>query len=88
MIGDASEIKAVLEEEKAALKDDNFIEEDDDKQNMDKSFFTSNLKFKDEDFDELQEMGKNLKKNDTIMNILIFILLVVFTVSIIFYVLK
>lgn len=88
MIGDPSEIKAALEEEKAAMKDDNFIEEDDDKKNMDKTFFTSNMKFKDEDFDELQEMGKNLKKNDTIMNILIFILLVVFTTSIIFYFLK
>ncbi|MCI9233335.1 MAG: hypothetical protein HFH08_01910 [Bacilli bacterium] len=88
MVGDPSSIKAALEEEKAAMKDDNFLEEDDDKKNMDKTFFTSNMKFKDEDFDELQEMGKNLKKNDTIMNILIFILLVVFATSIIFYFLR
>ena len=70
--------------------DNNFIEDDkdDDKQNMDKSFFTSSLNFKEEDFDEIQEMGKSIKKNDTLMNILIFILLVVFVTCIIFYVLK
>lgn len=86
MIQDPAEIKAALAQEKQELKDDNFIEEE--KQDMDKTFFTSNLNFKEDDFDELEEMGKNMKKNDTIMNILIFILLVVFATSIIFYILR
>lgn len=86
MVGDASSIRPILEEEKETKKENSDIE--DDKQNMDKSFFTSSLNFKEDDFDEIQEMGKNLKKNDFWMNILIFILLVVFTTSIIFYILK
>ncbi len=88
MVGDASAIKAVLEEEKKQLKDDNYLEVEDDKANMDKSFFTSSLNFKDEDFDELQEMGKNLKKNHSMLKVLIFILLVIVTVVIIFFILK
>lgn len=86
MIQNPAEIKAALAQEKQELKDDNSIEEE--KQDMDKTFFTSNLNFKEDDFDELEEMGKNMKKNDTIMNILIFILLVVFATSIIFYILR
>lgn len=86
MVGDASSIRPILEEEKEKQKEND--ETEDDKQNMDKSFFTSSLNFKEDDFDEIQEMGKNLKKNDFWMNILIFILLVVFTTSIIFYILK
>ena len=90
MVGDPSSIKDALAKEKEDLKDDNYLEDDkdDDKQNMDKSFFTSSLNFKEEDFDELGEMSKKIKKNDLLMNILIFVLLVVFTTSVIFYVLK
>ncbi len=88
MVGDASAIKEVLEEEKRQLKDDNYLEVEDDKANMDKSFFTSSLNFKDDDFDELQEMGKNLKKNHSVLKVLIFILLVVVTVGLIFFFLK
>lgn len=89
MVGDSSAIRKALEEEKKVLKDDNFLDdENDDKKNMDQSFFTSNLNFKDEDFEELQEMSKNIKKNDKVMNILIFILLVIFTTCVIFWILK
>ena len=89
MVGDSSAIRKALEEEKKVLKDDNFLDdENDDKKNMDQSFFTSNLNFKDEDFEELQEMSKNIKKNDKLMNILIFILLVIFTTCVIFWILK
>lgn len=86
MVGDSKAIKAVLEEEKEMQKDDNFIE--DEKQGMDSTFFTSSLNFKDEDFDELQEMSRNLKKNNRLMKILVFILLVVITASLIFFLLK
>lgn len=86
MVGDASSIEKILNEEKESLKDDNYL--DDEKQNMDKSFFTSSLNFRDEDFDELQEMSHNLKKNNRLMKVLIFILLVVATASIIFFLLK
>lgn len=86
MVGDASAIKAVLEEEKNELKDDNYLE--DDKQNMDKSFFTSSLNFRDEDFDELQEMSQDLKKSRFILHVLAFILLVIVTASFIFFLLK
>lgn len=86
MVGDASSIREALAKEKEELKDDNYF--DDEKQNMDKSFFTSSLNFKEEDFDELQEMNRNVKKNERLMNVLIFILLVIFTTCIIFYFLK
>lgn len=89
MVGDPSAIRKALEEEKKELKDDNFLDDDnDDKKNMDQSFFTSSLNFNDEDFEELQEMSKNIKKNDKLVNVLIFILLVVFTTCVIFWVLN
>lgn len=86
MVGTSASIKSLLEAEKEDLKDNNYLE--DEKQNMDKSFFTSSLNFRDEDFDDLQEMSQNLRKNNSLMKVLIFILLVVGTASIIFFLLK
>lgn len=77
MVGEASSIHNIIEEEKNEKKKmDNTAE-------MDKSFFTSTMSFSDEDFEEFKNMGKNVKKN----NILIIILMIIMVLAIIGFVL-
>ena len=44
---------------------------------MDNSFYTSSMNFSKEDFEELDDINKSLKKNNIWITILVFILLVV-----------
>lgn len=44
---------------------------------IDKSFFTSSLNFKDEDFEELKEINTRLKKNNSLIVFLLIILILV-----------
>ena len=77
MVGDASSIHKIIEEEKEDQKKiDNTSE-------MDKSFFTSTMSFNDEDFEEFKNMGRNVKKN----NILIIILMIIIVLAIIGFIL-
>ena len=76
MVGDASSIHKIIEDEKVEQKKmDNTSE-------MDKSFFTSTMSFSDEDFEEFKNMGKNVKKN----NILIIILMIIMVLAIVGFV--
>ena len=76
MVGDASSIHKIVEEEKEEQKkNDNTAE-------MDKSFFTSTMSFSDEDFEEFKNMGKHVRKN----NILIIILMIIIILAIIGFV--
>lgn len=69
MVGDSSSIKAILEETKEdKLHDTNEI---------DKSFFTSSLGFKDKDFEQLQDLSQSINKNNKIMKIILIVLFVV-----------
>lgn len=70
MIGDVSSIKKILDEEKNSTSYE--------KTDIDKSFYTSSLGFKESDFEELKDMNDNLKRN----NILIKIFLTVITLII------
>ena len=67
-----------------SLKDDEFlveeafIKKDDDKEeDMDDLFYTNSMKFSKEDFEELDDINKNLKKNNIWITILVFIILVI-----------
>lgn len=70
MFGNTSAIKAIIEEK----------EEDDELHNtaeMDKSFFTSSLGFKENDFEQLQNLNKSINKNNKIMKVILIILFIV-----------
>ena len=43
---------------------------------LDKSFFTNSMKFKNEDFDQLSYINKNLKKNNLLIKILLLIIFI------------
>ena len=45
--------------------------------NIDKSFFTSSMDFSSEDFEDLKEIKENIKKNNLLTKVLLFILLVI-----------
>lgn len=51
---------------------------------LDKSFFTSSLGFKDDDFEEMKDMNVNLKRSNILMKIFIFIFSVALLTGIIF----
>lgn len=52
-----------------------------EKNELDKSFFTSSLGFKEEDFEELTDIKQNLKTNNTLIKILLVILTIAFLVG-------
>lgn len=74
MVGDSKSINAILkdvilEEEKEKKKD-----EPDD---IDKTFFTSSLNFNNNDFEELKNINSTLRKNNILIKILMFMLVVI-----------
>lgn len=69
MIGNPAAIQAVLDEKKE--------EELHNTDQMDKSFFTSSLGFKEQDFEQLQDLNKSIKKNNKIMKVVLIILFIV-----------
>lgn len=71
MVGDASSIKKIIEEEKNGLK----IEQD---PQIDRSFYTTNFGLTKKDFEEIQlQQDGPKKKNTTIIIIIIVVLLIV-----------
>jgi hypothetical protein len=70
MIGDSKSIKSIIEEEKKADK-----AEDDEE--VDKSFYTSSLNFKNKDFEQLKDINNSIKKNNTLIKFMLAILIIV-----------
>lgn len=66
-----------------SLKDDGIlveetsIKKEDDKEDMDDLFYTNSMKFSREDFEELDDINKNLKNNNVWITILVFVILVI-----------
>ncbi len=54
--------------------------------NIDKSFFTSSMDFSSKDFEDLKEIKENIKKNNILTKILLFILLVIIITGVLFLV--
>ena len=52
---------------------------------MDKSFYTSSFGFTDDDFEELKDVHSTLKKNNLLMKIFIFVILVVLVTVAIYF---
>lgn len=81
MVGDAESIKKIIEEEK-----NNNVEEE--TMDLDKSFFTSSLGFKPEDFEDLKDIKHNIKKNNLLIKILLVVIVVIIILGILFIILK
>lgn len=76
MVGDSSAIRAVLQQ----TKDEKLHETGE----MDNSFFTSSLNFKDKDFEQLQDLSNSIDKNNKIMKIILIILFVIIFIALAF----
>ena len=66
---------------------DEFIKNTNDDENtedLDKSFFTSSLSFGNKDFEELSDIKTSLKKNNILISILVFISLVIVITGVLF----
>lgn len=72
-------IKSLLED---AKKEE--IKKNRENEEMDKSFYTSSLNFGENDFEQLSNINHNLKKNNILIKILVFIILLLVTAGIIF----
>ena len=76
-----NQVKEEINNEDTQLQNTKLIQE-----NLDKSFFTSSMDFSSEDFDDLKEIKENIKKNNLLTKILLFILLVIIITGVIFLV--
>ena len=52
------------------------------KNNIDTSFYTSGMKFKSKDFEELEEMNSNIEKNNKLIKVLITIISIILILGI------
>lgn len=80
MVGDADSIKKIIDEEKNNYQDDTM--------DLDKSFFTSSLGFKAEDFEDLKDIKHNIKKNNLLIKVLLGVIGVAIVGFIVFMMLK
>ena len=73
-------IGKLLEEAKANEQ------EQEEKQEIDKSFYTSSVSFTDTDFEDLKEINVTLKKNNVLIKILLVVLLIIILTGIGYFV--
>lgn len=76
-----NQVKEEINNENTQLQNTKLIQE-----NLDKSFFTSSMDFSSEDFEDLKEIKENIKKNNLLTKILLFILLVIIITGVLFLV--
>jgi len=81
MVGDASSIKKIIEEEKQNKVDDTTTME------IDKSFYTSSMGFTKGDFNELEDKNHKVKKGNKFIILIVIILLLILG-TILFFILK
>ena len=74
-----NQVKEEINNEDTQLQNTKLIQE-----NLDKSFFTSSMDFSSEDFEDLKEIKENIKKNNLLTKILLFILLVIIIMGVLF----
>lgn len=76
-----NEIKEEINVQNTELQNTKLIQD-----NLDKSFFTSSMDFSSKDFDDLKEIKDDIKKNNILTKILLFVLLVIIITGILFLV--
>ena len=79
MVGDASSIKKILEEE----KEEKNLEQTNTE--IDKSFYTSSFGFTKKDFEELKNINHNIKKSNKFIIILLIIFIVLIVAGVIIF---
>lgn len=84
MVGDASSIRKILDDERHSIEVANNVDIEEPLE-MDKSFYTSSFGFTDDDFEELKDVHSTLKKNNLLMKIFIFVVLVVLVTVAIYF---
>lgn len=94
MVGDASSIKKIIddakeEEERVEVeKIETEKAQKFDVDELDKSFYTSTFEFSSNDFEDLMNMGEDLKKHNILLTILIVIIVLVLLAGGIFLIIK
>ena len=83
MVGDADSIKKIIEEEKVNTKNSN-----DDKDEIDKSFYTSSFGFTSRDVEELKNINHNIKKSNKFIIILLISLIIIVIVFLVFMLIR
>ncbi len=83
MVGDADSIKKIIEDEKVNTKNSN-----DDKDEIDKSFYTSSFGFTSSDFEELKNINHNIKKSNKFIIILLISLIIIVIVFLVFMLIR
>ena len=81
MVGDATSIKQIIEEEKEFTREF-------DTQKLDKSFYTSSFGFTQRDFEELKDMNHKIKKDNKKIIVLLITLIILIVGIICFTLLK
>ena len=81
MVGDASSIKKILDEEKELTREFDEME-------LDKSFYTSTFEFTQRDFEELKDINHKIKKDNKFLIALLIILILLGIVGVVFFVIK
>lgn len=81
MVGDASSIKKIIDEEKE------FTQELDEAK-IDKSFYTSSFGLTQRDFEELKDINHKIKKDNKKIIILLIILILLIIIGTIFFIIK
>lgn len=81
MVGDASSIKKIIDEEKEFTREF-------DTMPIDKSFYTSSFGFTQRDFEELKDMNHKIKKDNKFIITLLIILILIIVVGVVIYFIK
>lgn len=82
MVQGSESIKNILDEVKKEEKNNSL----DSTEELDKSFFSSSLSFGEDDFGKIADLNSNLMKNNVLLKILVFVVLIAITAGIIFLV--
>lgn len=81
VIQDKTAVRALLNEAKQIEK-----ENTDTNVGLDKSFYTSSLNFGKDDFEQIKELKKNVKKNNRLVRILVYITVLLIVGTIVYFV--
>lgn len=84
VVGDASSIKKIIEEEKFKTED----KTEDEPLEIDKSFYTSSFGFTQRDFEELKSMNHTIKKSNKFIIILLIVLILMVISGVLYLVLR
>ena len=78
VVGDASSIKKILEEEKQEAKLESTNTQ------IDKSFYTASFEFTKKDFEELKDINHNIKKSNKFIIVLLVVLIAIIVIGTLF----